>query len=116
MNNSTHADTPNREDERIQVTVDPSALEFYFEAVIPDVPKDIRSTMAEAIRGGQHAGERRGYDKALDLIVEWGVQWQDTHEAPFNWYGAAKALKVSKDMQLPYVELQSQTQLEKEVG
>lgn len=49
--------------------------------------------------------ERKGYDNALDQLAQWSRDWCGTHGDHFNYYGAIMALRVSKDMQLPFVAL-----------
>lgn len=45
---------------------------------------------------------RLGKDEVLDELLEWHEYWSNQHEKPFNWYGAVKALKVSKDFKKPF--------------
>lgn len=49
--------------------------------------------------------ERKGFDHALDLIIEWGLAWEAMHDEPFDYLRACQSLKVSKVMQLPYSKL-----------
>lgn len=44
----------------------------------------------------------------LDELLEWHEYWTSQHEKPFNWYGAVKALKVSKDHKKPFAVIQSE--------
>lgn len=63
----------------------------------PDVQAYIEQRCIEA--------RREGYDLALDQLYEWAELWNGNHRSEFNYYGAIKSLKVSKDMRLPFVQL-----------
>jgi len=50
---------------------------------------------------------REGKDEVLDELIEWYESILPTG-ATFNWYGAVKALKISKDYKKPFDQLSKQ--------
>ena len=51
---------------------------------------------------------REAVDAVLDELIEWYEAEKDFSAQPFNWYGAVKSLKVSKDYKKPFDTLSEQ--------
>lgn len=71
-------------------TSDPGLVWFDFDKA----QSQIKTLITEQVRLGK--------DEVLDELLEWHEYWSNQHEKPFNWYGAVKALKVSKDFKKPF--------------
>lgn len=58
--------------------------------------------------------ERAAKDEVLDELLDW-YDNPPISIKPFNWHGAVKALKISKDLQKPHVIFQNaETELTQE--
>lgn len=46
--------------------------------------------------------KQKAVDDVLDELLEWHEVKTQMSAQPFNWYGAVKALKISKDHKKPF--------------
>ena len=77
-------------------------------------PTEAKAQLLHLIDTHCQKRESEAVDNVLDELLEWYEVKSQMSAQPFNWYGAVKALKISKDHKKPFNVLKQTSIKERE--